>query len=127
MPKTCFLCNRDFFKSEKKFGPLDLGKEGIEIPARMTEKDQICEECYLKEKSRYKHSKKPSFSVGPDVRGVEIHDKVLSPEEIKKMYERGPPSFDDKTVHTINHKDEDEGYMWVDGKKVKKHNPKDSK
>jgi hypothetical protein len=43
------------------------------------------------------------------------------------MYERGPPTFEDKEPHFISHKDEDEGYLWVDGKRIKKNQPEESK
>jgi hypothetical protein len=92
----------------------------------MKDKDVICNACYLKESSQYKKDQGTLY-VNPMVSGFEIHDKVLTPEEIKSMYERELPGIQDNTPHVISHRDEKEGYFWIDGKKVKKDNPENSK
>ena len=121
----CFLCNQEISKSEKKHGVFELGKDGIVIPMGMTARDIICNECYHKEKAQYEKS---SIQVGKNVSEVSFHDKELSPEEVKELFEKSrPPSFEDKEPHLVSHKDEDEGYLWIDGKKVKKDNSMDSK
>ena len=124
--KICFVCKKQISESDKYLNVFTLGKEGIAIPVGMKGKDVICNECYVKEKNQYKQNQRTLY-VSPNVRGVEIHDKALTPEEIKAMYERGPPTVDDKTPHIISHKDEKDDYLWIDGKKIKKDNPEDSK
>lgn len=113
----CYICKNKFKDAEKQYTIYDLGKVGIIIPQGMTLKDRVCQACYFHEDSKLvKVTDDPSIQIG----GIEIHDRVLSEEEIKKMFEKGPPKFEDRTVHSISHKDEDEGYLWIDGKKVRK-------
>jgi hypothetical protein len=105
-------------------------KESIAIPFGMKKNDVLCQECYLNLRSEYKQERAAEIKSnqgGIEVRGVEFHDKALSPEEIKAMYERGPPGVPDSTTHFIGHKDEKDGYLWIDGKKVKKDKPDDLK
>jgi len=127
MTKTCFLCNNEIDNSSKTWNALDLGKEGIVIPEGMTTKDVICEQCYDNEQAKYQkptQPKRPSIQI----RGASFHKgRVLTPEEIKEEYERGPPSFDDDKIHVIDHKDEDEGYLEIDGKKVRKYKQDEEK
>ena len=52
---------------------------------------------------------------------------MLTSEEMKAMYERGPPGVPDDVTHFIGHKDEKDSYLWIDGKKVKKDNSEDLK
>ena len=49
------------------------------------------------------------------------------PEEIKAIYERGRRGVPDSTTHYIWHIDEKEGFLWIDGKKVKIDNLEDLK
>lgn len=115
----CYICKNPFKNSERNYTLSDLGKSGIIIPQGMTSKDRVCHACYFTEDNkRVKVTQDPSIQI----RGLEIHDKALTPEEIKEMFERGPPNIDDRQPHIISHKDEDEGYLWIDGKKVKKEN-----
>jgi hypothetical protein len=98
----------------------------------MKKNDAICEDCYQKLRNEYKLKPPQSSQIntsegGVEIRGVEFHDKALTPEEIKAMYERGPPGVADSTTHFIGHKDEKDGYLWLDGKKVKKDNSEDLK
>src|SRR5579864_6741410 len=96
----CFLCQTRLSNSDKTFSRFNLGQEGIVIPAKMKSNDIICNSCYQKEKAKYHKSQMHvGGGAGLEVRGVEFHNKALSPEEIKAMYERGPPTFDDKEPH----------------------------
>jgi hypothetical protein len=130
----CFLCKRQLSASDTHFDISRLIKERIAVPIRMEKNNVICEHCYVKLMNEYKQQQKPQKASninankgGLEVRGAEFHDKVLSPKEIKAMYERGPPGVADSTTHFIGHKDEKDGYLWIDGKKVKKDNPRDLK
>jgi hypothetical protein len=77
---TCFLCGITLNSSDKRFGPMNLGKEGIVIPSGMKPNNVICNACYHKEKAQYEKSQ---MHVGSSVGRVEVHDKVLTPEQIK--------------------------------------------
>jgi hypothetical protein len=122
--KVCFACKKELDDSDTYLNAFKLDKEGIAIPIGMKDKDVICNECFVKEKSLYKAP--GTLYVNPNVKQFEIHDKVLTPEEISEIYKRGPPKVDDGSPHLISHRDERDGYLWIDGKKVKKDNPKNS-
>lgn len=88
----------------------------------------ICDECYHEQKAQQIKSDTTLGSPGVEVRGASIHlNKVMTPEEIKREFEKGPPKFDDKELHVIDHEDEKSGNLWIDGKKVRKDNPDESK
>jgi hypothetical protein len=128
--KICFLCKRQLSHSDTYYDISKLLREHIAIPIRMNKNDVICEDRYQKLKDEYKPQQTSHINTnvgGVEVRGVEFHDKALTPEEMKAMYERGPPGVADSTTHVIGHKDEKDGYLWIDGKKVKKDNPEDLK
>jgi len=82
----------------------------------------LCDRCFHEEKAKQIKSNTTVGSENVEVRGVEIHNKALTPEEIKETFEKGPPGVDDKEPHVIDHDDEEKGYLWIDGKKVKKDN-----
>ena len=128
--KICFLCKRQLSKLDTYYDISKLLKARIAIPTGMKKNDVACEECYLKLTNEYKPQRSSDINTneaGIEVRGVELHDKALTPEEIKAMYERGPPGVPDSTTHFISHNDEKNGHLWIDGKKVKKDNPHDLK
>lgn len=123
--KNCFLCMGQLSNSDISHDVFSLMKENIAVPVGMKKNDAICEDCYVKLTNEYKPQR--AAESGIEVKDIEFHDKVLTPEEIKAMYERGPTGVPDSTTHFIGHKDEKDGYLWIDGKKVKKDKPEDLK
>jgi len=87
----------------------------------------LCDKCYHEGRAEQIKSNTTVGSQNVEVSGITNHNKVMTPEEIKKEFEKGPPKVDDKEPHIIDHDDENEGYLWIDGKKIKKDNPDESK
>ena len=122
--KTCFLCKRQLTNTDIIHDVSNLLKENIAIPVGMKKNDVICEQCYVKLTNEYRSQRtveSKNNGSGIETGRVEVHDKVLTLEERKALFEKGPPGVTDSTPHFIGHKDEKDGYLWIDGKKVKKH------
>jgi len=83
----------------------------------------LCDECYHQGRAQQIKSNTTVGSENVEVRGATIHTNIQNPGDIiKDLLEKGPPQVDDKELHVIDHDDEDKGYLWIDGKKVKKDN-----
>ena len=86
--KNCFLCKRHLSNSDKSHDVFSLMRESISIPFGMNKNDLLCQECYLNLTNKYKPqpaTEIKSNESGIEVRGVEFHDKALTPEETEAL------------------------------------------
>lgn len=105
---NCFVCNNSLKTWEKRYSISEMGKYGILIPYGMTSKDRICHSCYSNNQTKITDD--PSIQVG----GIEVFDKILTQDEIKQIYERGPPKINTDGSQIIFHKDKNNEISRID-------------